>query len=137
MYSVRNSVFETNSSSTHSLIICSDKEYQDWMNHKLVYDSYSKKFCESKKITLEDREKAESMYDKTKTIYMKSWIELPTDVQESYIKENILKDKDPYQYKSYDDYCDDMNQHEEQFEEIYKTEHGDIIHVLGYSGYDG
>ena len=91
---------------------------------------------ESKKITLEDREKAESLYDKTKTIYMKSWIELPNEIQESYIKENIIKDRDPDQYKNYDNYRDEMRRHEEQIEEIYKTEHGDIIHVLGYSGYD-
>ena len=40
---IRNHVFETNSSSVHSLCICSKKEYEDWKLGYLVYDINSDK----------------------------------------------------------------------------------------------
>jgi len=36
MTSIRENVFETNSSSVHSLTICSKDDYQDWENGKLI-----------------------------------------------------------------------------------------------------
>lgn len=38
---IRRGVFETNSSSTHSITICPKKEYQRWVDGELLYDSYS------------------------------------------------------------------------------------------------
>lgn len=38
MIQIRNGVFETNSSSTHSLIICTDEEYRKWKDNKMVLD---------------------------------------------------------------------------------------------------
>lgn len=34
---IRNFVFETNSSSTHALTMCSDEEYKAWLDGKLLY----------------------------------------------------------------------------------------------------
>lgn len=38
MKTIRFGVFETNSSSTHSLIICTDEEYQKWIDGEMVLD---------------------------------------------------------------------------------------------------
>ena len=38
MKQIRYGVFETNSSSTHSLTICSDEEYKKFQSGELVYD---------------------------------------------------------------------------------------------------
>lgn len=38
---VRRGVFETNSSSVHSLCICSADDYDKWKNGKLFYDLYN------------------------------------------------------------------------------------------------
>lgn len=38
---VRRGVFETNSSSVHSLCICSSDDYNKWINGKLFYDLYN------------------------------------------------------------------------------------------------
>lgn len=41
--SIRFGVFETNSSSTHSLTMCSKEDYQKWENGELIYDRYAEK----------------------------------------------------------------------------------------------
>ena len=38
MRQVRRGLFETNSSSTHSLTVCSKDEYQRWKDGKLLFD---------------------------------------------------------------------------------------------------
>ena len=38
---VRRGVFETNSSSVHTLCICSSDDYNKWENGKLFYDLYN------------------------------------------------------------------------------------------------
>ena len=40
---VRRGVFETNSSSVHSITMCSDEEYDKWIKGELVYDGYEEK----------------------------------------------------------------------------------------------
>ena len=42
--SVRQGVFETNSSSVHTLTMCSDSEYNKWKNGELLYGKYSEVF---------------------------------------------------------------------------------------------
>ncbi len=137
MISIRRGVFETNSSSTHSLVICSDKIYNDWKNEKVVYDSYDEEFVEVKQPNDSDFRKAESMYMEDKSEYMKDWKDLTPEQQLKYTKENVEEEADPYQYKTYKDYTDEMSDMEESFERTYETEHGDIVHILGYMGYDG
>ena len=41
MISVRKNVFETNSSSTHSLCICTEEEYEKFKNGDMMYDDYN------------------------------------------------------------------------------------------------
>lgn len=40
MISIRRNVFETNSSSTHSMTICTKSEYEQWKNGELLFDRY-------------------------------------------------------------------------------------------------
>lgn len=137
MYSIRRNVFETNSSSTHSLIICSDKTYNDWLDGKVVYNSYAEEFVEAKQPTEIDFHKAEVMYTENKSYYMKDWKDLTPEMQLAYLKENVMEENDTYQYRTYEDYKNEMDSMEESFERTYETEHGDVVHILGYMGYDG
>lgn len=41
MRTIRTSVFETNSSSTHSLVILSKEDYKKWENHEVVLNIYN------------------------------------------------------------------------------------------------
>ena len=43
MKQVRKCVLETNSSSTHSLCICTQEEYDKWKNGEMIYDYYNDK----------------------------------------------------------------------------------------------
>lgn len=137
MISVRRNVFETNSSSTHSLIICGDKMYNDWKNMKVVYDNDNDEFVKAKQPTEQDFHKAEVMYTENKSDYMKDWKDLTPQMQLAYLKENVMEEYGPYQYKTYEDYRDLMGKMETSFERTWKTEHGDVVHILGYMGYDG
>lgn len=40
MKQIRKNVFETNSSSTYSLTMCSEEEYEKWKREELIYDRW-------------------------------------------------------------------------------------------------
>lgn len=63
MQQIRKNVFETNSSSTHTLAICTEDEYKDWQNGKLLFNKWHETFVKNSiKITKQDREEAERCY---------------------------------------------------------------------------
>jgi len=41
MFTIRNSTFETNSSSTHSIVIGTEKQFEDWRAGTLLYKHYA------------------------------------------------------------------------------------------------
>ena len=43
MRQIRTGVFETNSSSTHSIVICTKEDYQGFVDGELMYDRYEDK----------------------------------------------------------------------------------------------
>lgn len=47
MITIRSGVFETNSSSTHSLNICTEDEFNKWINGELLYDDWNEEFVEN------------------------------------------------------------------------------------------
>lgn len=67
MKQVRQSVFETNSSSVHSLTMCSGQQMQDWKDGKTFYHKYGRKDWEVATPRLldmdpEDRMEGEELY---------------------------------------------------------------------------
>lgn len=46
---IRRGVYETNSSSTHSLTMCSEEEFEQWKNGELLFDEWgSESFVKAK-----------------------------------------------------------------------------------------
>ena len=45
MKQIRNSIFETNSSSVHSLTFCTVEEYNKFLNGELYLDTYNNTLC--------------------------------------------------------------------------------------------
>ena len=43
---VRRGLFETNSSSVHSITMCSDDEWTKWVNDEVYFDTVNKNFYE-------------------------------------------------------------------------------------------
>lgn len=112
MKQIRIGVFETNSSSTHSMTICDKDEYNRWKNGELVYDSRKEVLVEV--------------------------LSLP-DMVIKEIKENghfAGRIDDKWEsYSTYEFYMD--NESLEYFEESYTTKNGDNIIAFGRYGYDG
>lgn len=52
MRQIRHGVFETNSSSTHSIVICTEKEYEQFQEDELMYDKYSEGLVPYSKLLL-------------------------------------------------------------------------------------
>lgn len=72
MKQIRQSIFETNSSSTHSITIASKKDFDDWVSGRVVFKRYEKdKFVELKNDEKESDFSCESFdrYKSTDTSY--------------------------------------------------------------------
>ena len=110
MLQIRRNVFETNSSSTHSLTICSKDEYQDWVDGKCYWSRWNEKFV--------SKEEVEEGFNKNKGRY--------NDFDDYLYEEGLY---------TFDSYENDIEM--ETYEEHYQTKSGDKIIVFGYYGYDG
>ena len=55
---IRRGVFETNSSSVHSLVMCTDDDYNKWKSGEFLYDKWKAKL-----VTLEEAKKEEDYED--------------------------------------------------------------------------
>lgn len=136
---IRFGVFETNSSSTHSLQICTKDEFNRWVNGELLLDSYNDNFVTAdsiKTLTEYEKKNVKEWYDKRRQKYWKSWDELTEEEHEELYKEELdRKLSDSYRYKTHNDYMyyGDL----ETFTQSYTSPSGDELVAFGYYGYDG
>lgn len=112
MIQIRNSIFETNSSSVHSITMCSENEFKEWEKGNVLYCTYVENFV--------------SYDDAVKTI--------KKDHGEDCNPKEYFKDYDFYTVDMYNDMVDDRGY--EEFYEKYVTQHGDTVIAFGYSGND-
>lgn len=114
MIQVRRNVFETNSSSTHSITICTEDEYEMWKRGEIYWCRWRENFV-SKEEVIDSWNKYCSKYYADEEGDFDEWL-----IEEGY-----------YTFDRYDDI--EM----ETYEEHYQTKSGDKIIVFGYYGYDG
>ena len=94
MKQIRKNVFETNSSSTHTLAICTEDEYKDWKDGKLLFNKWRETFVKNSiKITKQDREEAQRCYNQYKGKYYKDWFELTDEEREEYTYNHIAQQR--------------------------------------------
>ena len=136
MRQIRKNVFETNSSSTHSLTMCTKEEYDNWKNVKLLFDSYYKKFVSSLELTKADFEKAENNYESHKQKYQKNWNQLTKEEQEEYTIGYIKENKSMDEIVTYPEWLD-RNDYVDKFYKEYTTKNNEKIVAFGAYGYDG
>ena len=85
MKQIRKNVFETNSSSTHTLAICTEDEYKDWQDGKLLFNKWNETFVKNSiRITKQNKKEAEEHYTRCKGKYYKDWSELTDAEREEY-----------------------------------------------------
>ena len=134
---VRRGVFETNSSSTHSLTICTEEQFEAWKRGEVLFvewESEGKKFVSASVLTDKDKEEAASNYDLNKDEFQKNFEDLSkyakNKIYKKYAKENNLVNEDA---ETYDQYMED--EYLESYKRHYTTEHGDKIVIFGQYGY--
>ena len=140
MLQVREGTFETNSSSTHSIVVCSKKQFDDWKSGKVLFDPYKEVFStviseeQEKKVRDEAELTYSAMYNNSK--FHKSWNELDSDSKEEFIK-GLLRLVKPSKsdLKTYDSYRHYYQEGCEYSEKHFVTEHGDAIVAFGKGGY--
>ena len=111
MYQIRSGVFETNSSSTHSICICTDEELKAWKNNEIFWDG-------SVFVTKEE------VLNDIRSHY-------PDDSEETLL-EKISQNPWDYDAYTFDSWGEDY----EQDFHTYTTKSGDKINILCYYGYD-
>lgn len=137
MKQIRRNVFETNSSSTHSITMCSQSQFDDWKAGKILFDKWNDKFV-MKKLTEEDKRAAMEEYKDTyeSRPFYKKWEELSEDEVNNWYNEYYTNKSEPYEdLVTYDEYFKSYDL--ETYTSYYTTESGDKIVAFGKYGYDG
>lgn len=132
---IRCGVFETNSSSTHSLTMCSEEEFEAWKRGEVLFQAYGKEnFISVTKLSEHDKKMAQEDYEENKDDFQKDWNDLSEDAKQKYytkyVKENDIIDEDA---KTYDQYMNDGDL--ETFVQRYTSKNGDKIVAFGEYGY--
>lgn len=142
MIKVRYGIFETNSSSTHSLIIATDKEYKQLLNEEL-FIGWNNDFITREEV-IDSLLKSAAKYDYSNDMLV--LLKEEFDIDASAITKEFLKglrtdilDALCREFlggiASYGSYMD--SEYLENYEETYVSEHGDKIHIFGLFGRDG
>ena len=132
---IRRGVFETNSSSTHSLTMCSEEEFEAWKRGEVLFQEWgSENFVSANKLSDYDKKKASDDYDDNKDDFQKDWKDLSDEVKQKYYtkyaKEHDIIDEDAKTYEQY------MNEGDlETFIQRYTSKNGDKIVAFGEYGY--
>ena len=140
MIQIRAGVFETNSSSTHSLNICKKSDYLEWVNNPdIVYVGESwrfgpSQFNDKEFVTQQDivdraiaynQEKSDDRYPET----IEGWF----SKSDNWYSINEATENEVYTYEDWCQYNENLN----TYSYSYVSEHGDEIEVFGAYGYDG
>ena len=129
MKQIRRNVFETNSSSTHSLTMCSSTEYDLWKSGKVYLNENggfgSNSIYKDKKFVT--REEAIDILTDNKFSPSENLNTLDNEDLEEYLREEEIYTYDVYFESEY----------LEVFTDTYTTASGDIVVAFGKFGYDG
>lgn len=94
MKQIRKNVFETNSSSTHTLAICTEDEYKKWQEGKMLFNKWNETFIKNSiNITKQDKVEAEERYNTYKGKYYKDWSELTEEERNEYTYNYIAQQR--------------------------------------------
>lgn len=143
---IRFNTFETNSSSTHSICICSDEEFNKFKNGKLFFSDWGREFLTEEEAisrVLNGRTMEELLADFEES----EGLSLDDFDNEEAFKKNVIhwafKNEGIRTYHYYDidndteadTYYDENNSYETYHVE-YTTKGGEKIHAFGYYGND-
>lgn len=122
MKQIRRGVFETNSSSVHSITMCSKEEYDKWNSGEVLYWGDADKFGTREEIIEELKNYRRSWGDKELYYPNVNW-----DDEDEV--DDVLSDES---IKTCDEYFD--NKWYETYAEEYTTKSGEKVVAFGYYG---
>ena len=126
MIQIRRNVFETNSSSTHSITMCMKNDYDLWIHDKVWFiDTYEAKFLPWDELI--------EYITKTRHVDIDDIETIKRDYAEGYMErvEDMLADYAIYTYSSWlDKKCSEF----ENFMSEFKTPNGETVVSYGYYG---
>lgn len=119
---IRRSIFETNSSSVHSITMVSGSEYDKWKNGELLYDKDTE--------TLVTKEEIEKIKEDDKKRYESyGWTFNESEYDYNSEDSNI-------RFLTYDKFFEWSYIQYETFTDRYKTKDGEEVVAFGFYGYD-
>lgn len=138
MINIRTGLFETNSSSIHTLVFVEESDYNKWAQGNLYfnmcykdYNSYKYGDIKYKKankfVSYEEAKALDENFPYPEDEMYRGWsgFEYWDEKEKRYKIRNFLTLEEFFAYCGYD-----------IFDKEYITEHGDLIHAVGYYGHD-
>lgn len=129
MIQVRRNVFETNSSSTHSITICMEEDYNRWQKGELYLNNHYGGTSAYKDLKFVTKEQLLDIVKNDK--WMEKYYEDLTTMDDQEEFDSFVSDWDFYTADNYE------NSGMEWFEESFTTPSGDAVVAFGQYGYDG
>lgn len=130
MKQIRRNVFETNSSSVHSITMCLEDIYDKWVNDEVYFYDSTYKLPEGRDKFFTWDDMLEFMRNELKVDEedIKALIEAKENDDGEFTA--ILQDSDFYTADSYESYNEDC----EHYAEVFTTPLGERVCAFGYSG---
>ena len=119
---IRKHVFETNSSSVHSLTMCTNEDFKKWENGEVLYWRENDEFATKEEIV--EKMKKRTWYDGSLRYPDVDWNN-ENEISDIFSDEGI---------ETYDEYFDDA--WFETYVEEYTTPGNETIIAFGYYGHD-
>ena len=137
---VRYGVFESNSSSTHSLTITTKEMFDKWKNGEVLFNPWTEEFVDVESMkhtfTLDD---VMDFYDERRDRYWKSWEQLSSSEKQEWVNKykDELEDEYDEDLYTYEGYNDRFGYDYELFERGFVTPSNDRMVAFGHYGYMG
>lgn len=130
MKQIRRNVFETNSSSVHSITMCLEDIYDKWVNDEVYFYDSTYKLPEGRDKFFTWDDMLEFMRNELKVDEedIKALIEAKENDDGEFT--SILQDSDFYTADSYESYNEDC----ESYAEVFTTPMGERVVAFGYAG---
>lgn len=125
MKTVRRGTFETNSSSTHSITMCMESDYEKWKNGEMYWHRWNDELVSKEEVEKEMAKLREEF------IADNPDFDENNEKWKEKLEQYINEDKTYYTYEEFNDY--DYIEYE-TYVDKYNTPNGDTVVAFGYYG---
>lgn len=132
MQQIRLGTFETNSSSTHAICMCTSGDYERWVNgdKSIVFD-----WSDGRLISFENAREKVLAKRKSRGYNPEITCALESMTDEELYKSLMEDSADFYSYETYQNR--ENNEADDTYFDKFVTPSGDVVVLFGYNGYDG